>query len=49
MYGQDLNFVVVCGAFFFICMMLFGITESVMQSARKRKRRRNGFQAQHFD
>ena len=40
MYGQDLDFVVVCGVFLFICIVLFGITESVMRSARKRKRRR---------
>jgi len=40
MYGQDLDFVVVCGAFLFICIVLFGLTESVMRSARKRKRRR---------
>ena len=40
MYEQDLDFVVVCGVFFFICIVLFGLTESVMRSARKRKRRR---------
>jgi hypothetical protein len=38
MYGQDLDFVVVCGAFIFICLVLFSITESVMQSARKRRK-----------
>jgi len=37
MYGQDIEFVVVCGVFLFICMVLFGITESIMQSARKRE------------
>jgi hypothetical protein len=40
MYGQDLEFVLVCGVFFFICMMLFGITEYIVQSARERRRRR---------
>ena len=40
MYEQDLDFVVVCGVFLFICIVLFGITESVMRSARKRKNRR---------
>ena len=40
MYEQDLDFVVVCGVFLFICIVLFGITESVMRAARKRKRRR---------
>ena len=38
MYEQDLDFVVVCGAFLFICIVLFGITESVIQSARKRRK-----------
>jgi len=40
MYGQDLEFVVVCGVLFFICMMLFGITEYIVQSAHKRRRSR---------
>jgi len=40
MYEQDLDFVVVCGVFLFICIVLFGITESVMRAARKRKNRR---------
>ena len=36
MYNQDVEFVVIIGVFWFICMMLIGITESIMQSARKR-------------
>ena len=39
MYGQDLEFVLVCGVFLFICMVLFSITESVMHQARKRRRK----------
>ena len=39
MYDQDLDFVLVCGVLFFICMVLFGITESIMRSAHKRRRR----------
>ena len=39
MYGQDLEFVVAIGAFLFICMVLFSITESVMHQARKRRRK----------
>ena len=38
MYGQDIEFVVTIGVFLFICMVLFGITESIMQSARKRRK-----------
>jgi len=38
MYGQDLDFVVVCGVFLFICIVLFGITESVMRAARNRRK-----------
>ena len=38
MYGQDLDFVVVCGVCFFICIVLFGLTESIMRSARKRRK-----------
>jgi len=38
MYGQDIEFVVTIGAFLFICMVLFSVTESVMQAARKRRK-----------
>ena len=38
MYGQDLDFVVVCGVFLFIFILLCGVTESVIQSARKRRK-----------
>ena len=38
MHGQDLEFVVAIGAFLFICMVLFSVTESVIQAARKRRK-----------
>ena len=38
MYEQDLDFVVVCGVLFFTFILLCGVTESVIQSARKRRK-----------
>ena len=38
MYGQDLEFVVAIGAFLFVCMVLFSVTESVIQADRKRRK-----------
>ena len=38
MDGQDLEVVGAIGAFLFVCMVLFSVTESVIQAARKRRK-----------
>ena len=39
MYGQDVEFIVTVGAFFYACLLMFATAEFCMRAARKRRRK----------